>query len=131
MFLVKDFGLLVSGPHFYTRTQLSYVTPRWWRVERTSGLGRWAEVAVRDMRSCVLLKETRQKTCLLVKMLRWGLYQESLERFEDQFSSVSAPSVRPRTWIVAVKRANQTLSNYDCLCGQHFVVARCICFVPT
>ncbi|KAM7302153.1 hypothetical protein ISCGN_017670 [Ixodes scapularis] len=30
-------------------------------------------------------------------MLRRGLYQKSLERFEDQFSCVSARSVRPRS----------------------------------
>ena len=53
---IQDDGALEE--RVYTRTQLCYVTARWWRVGRTSGLGLWAEVPMPDVYSCVVLKGT-------------------------------------------------------------------------
>lgn len=81
----------------YTQTRLCYVTPRWWRVGRTFGLGLWAKVP--HVRRVFLhcFERNRTKTCSLVRTLRLGLYQKSRESFEGQYSC--ARFVRERGYV--------------------------------
>ncbi|KAG0444744.1 hypothetical protein HPB47_013433 [Ixodes persulcatus] len=46
--------------------------PRWWRVDRTLGLGLWAEVPMPDVYFCVVLKGTRQKPAISSNRRDWG-----------------------------------------------------------
>lgn len=97
----------------------SYIMPWWWLFNHSSDLGVWAEVAVRDERSCVL-EETRLKPAFLSKRCNWVCTKRAGKGAKIRSHVLSARSVYPRLWIGAVKRGNQTLSNCDCLCGKHF-----------